>query len=162
MKDFMDILRGKNMYPLRQDSSCDSYSSQNSCDAVADCTWCKSAAVKSSCNSIEAAKSLPPSIFACDKLQDEEESSMTGAYQRGHGRDHHRRHHGFCPVPLLLVVLIAAHMYFLKRLGDAQKSVIALGGKLENKCCKKTKAVKEQAAAPAQPSFNYPIYDFPA
>jgi len=85
---------------------------------------------------------------------------MTGAFQRGHhGRDHHKRHHGFCPVPLLLVLLMAAHMYFLKRLGNAQKNVIALGGKLESKCCKKTKAVQEQAAAPAQPSFNYSLYD---
>jgi hypothetical protein len=51
-------------------ATCQDNKDKTSCDAVADCTWCTSGAVKPQCNSIEDAKQLPPSIFACDKLTD--------------------------------------------------------------------------------------------
>lgn len=37
------------------------------CNGEADCTWCKSAAVPSSCYALNDAAHLPPSIFQCDK-----------------------------------------------------------------------------------------------
>lgn len=57
-------------------NGCDGITDENSCDAVAECTWCKSAAVRSSCKLISDAKALPPSIFACDKIQEEKEPVM--------------------------------------------------------------------------------------
>ena len=42
------------------------YSTQAACDAVAACTWCKSAAVPSACNTLANAGRLPPGVFACD------------------------------------------------------------------------------------------------
>jgi len=51
------------------DTDCaDKYTDQDSCDADDDCAWCVSAAVPSSCETLEDAKSLPPSVFACDKV----------------------------------------------------------------------------------------------
>ena len=55
---------------------CHSVTAQDSCDAISGCSWCKSAAVKSSCKTIDEAKSLPSAVFACDKLDDEEEEDM--------------------------------------------------------------------------------------
>ena len=37
------------------DDICDAISAENSCDKNSKCTWCRSAAVGNSCNSIEAA-----------------------------------------------------------------------------------------------------------
>lgn len=52
-----------------QEDTCNkNYKSQSACDAVNECSWCKSAAVASSCHSVENAKSLPPAVFACDKV----------------------------------------------------------------------------------------------
>jgi hypothetical protein len=45
-----------------------SYHSQSACDADAACSWCRSAAVASACNTVEDAKKLPAAIFACDKV----------------------------------------------------------------------------------------------
>lgn len=45
---------------------CRQYINQLSCDANTTCTWCKSAAVPSSCNTIADAKKLPPAVFSCD------------------------------------------------------------------------------------------------
>ena len=44
------------------------YHDQTSCDADAACSWCKSAAVASACNTLEDAKTLPAAVFQCDKL----------------------------------------------------------------------------------------------
>ena len=41
--------------------------SHQACDADANCTWCKCAAVPSKCYNLTEAKILPPSVFACDK-----------------------------------------------------------------------------------------------
>ena len=49
-------------------NGCDSHGDENSCDADAACAWCKSMAVASSCKSLADARALPPSIFACDKI----------------------------------------------------------------------------------------------
>merc|ERR1739845_170730 len=45
---------------------CSTYKDQSTCDKDVDCTWCKSAAVPSACNTVEDAKNLPPSVFTCD------------------------------------------------------------------------------------------------
>ena len=47
-------------------NGCESNTAQSTCDSNADCTWCKSAAVKSACYSLADAATLPASIFACD------------------------------------------------------------------------------------------------
>lgn len=59
-----------------ENTDCTTLSSQSSCDAVDQCSWCRSAAVRSQCLSKDDAKSLPPSIFACDKLSAEQEMSL--------------------------------------------------------------------------------------
>merc|ERR1712127_642117 len=41
---------------------------ENSCNADAACSWCKSAAVKSSCNELADARALPSAVFQCSKL----------------------------------------------------------------------------------------------
>merc|ERR1711968_282020 len=47
-------------------ASCESITSQDSCDKNSACTWCKAAAVPSKCYNKEDAKKLPPGVFACD------------------------------------------------------------------------------------------------
>lgn len=47
---------------------CTQYGNQLNCDANTTCTWCKCAAVPSSCFTKEQAKKLPPAVFACDSL----------------------------------------------------------------------------------------------
>lgn len=37
----------------------------------------------------------------------------------GHHGHHGRRHHGHCPVPAILVILFAAHVYSLKKFRSA-------------------------------------------
>lgn len=43
---------------------CDSIASEDKCHAQG-CSWCKSAAVPSSCKTKEEAKGLPPAVFDC-------------------------------------------------------------------------------------------------
>jgi hypothetical protein len=50
------------------EATCAALSDEDSCNGADPCSWCKSAAVKSKCNTIDAAKSLPASIFSCSKL----------------------------------------------------------------------------------------------
>ena len=50
-----------------------SHPDKSSCDADAGCSWCTSFAVRDKCNTIADAKSLPASIFICDKLSAKEE-----------------------------------------------------------------------------------------
>ena len=52
---------------------CHNATSKSSCDRVAACTWCVSAAVPSSCKTVAEAKSLPPAVFVCDKTKAPEE-----------------------------------------------------------------------------------------
>jgi hypothetical protein len=53
-----------------QNSDCRAtYKDETSCDADAGCSWCVSGAVKPACNTLADAKSLPASIFRCDKVQ---------------------------------------------------------------------------------------------
>lgn len=47
----------------------DEHKTQASCDADKACAWCTSGAVPPACNTIEDAKSLPPSVFDCDKVR---------------------------------------------------------------------------------------------
>ena len=64
------------------------YTDQSSCDADAACTWCKSAAVPSSCNTVENAKKLPPGVFACDAKEHNFIAMMRNAIK---GSYHHKR-----------------------------------------------------------------------
>ena len=48
-------------------ATCAKLASQTTCDANANCTWCKCAAVPSSCFDLEDAKRLPAGVFICDK-----------------------------------------------------------------------------------------------
>jgi hypothetical protein len=65
-----------NMSPIKSFwgpvNGCEANTAQNTCDSNADCTWCKSAAVKSACYSLADAATLPASIFACDAKTEEE------------------------------------------------------------------------------------------
>jgi len=45
------------------------YTDEESCDADSTCTWCKAAAVPSSCYEKENAKKLPSGVFECDSSQ---------------------------------------------------------------------------------------------
>merc|ERR1712071_585167 len=45
-----------------------SHGDENSCNADAACSWCKSAAVFSSCNEIIDARHLPSAVFTCSKM----------------------------------------------------------------------------------------------
>lgn len=48
------------------------YSTQSTCDADKACSWCKSITlpVPPNCNTVAEARSLPPTLFKCDKLAD--------------------------------------------------------------------------------------------
>lgn len=46
----------------------DKYTTKTTCDADAACAWCTSAAVPAACNTLADARSLPPSVFTCDKI----------------------------------------------------------------------------------------------
>merc|ERR1711988_673803 len=50
---------------------CEKNADQDTCDKVDKCSWCKSAAVKSKCNSLDTAKTLPAAVFQCDKLSED-------------------------------------------------------------------------------------------
>ena len=45
-----------------------SHGDEDSCNADAACSWCKSAAVASSCNELADARALPAAVFQCSKL----------------------------------------------------------------------------------------------
>ena len=49
------------------------YKTQASCDGDRGCAWCTSGAVPPACNTIEDARTLPTSVFTCDKVQRERE-----------------------------------------------------------------------------------------
>jgi len=140
-EEFLKTLRGE------VTATCQDNKDQKSCDAVADCTWCTSGAVKPQCNSIEDAKQLPPSIFACDKLQ-EEQSSAFGAM----AKPHHKKHHCCGGVIFLFFAFIGYHIYILTQFSKAHKEASNAGVVFEKKewKCKFSKRVCKQASA-AQP-----------
>jgi hypothetical protein len=45
-----------------------SHHDENSCNTDAACSWCKSAAVASSCNEVIDARHLPSAVFTCSKM----------------------------------------------------------------------------------------------
>lgn len=47
-----------------------SHTNENSCNADAACSWCKSAAVKPACRDLKSAKALPAAVFSCSKIHD--------------------------------------------------------------------------------------------
>eukprot|EP00245_Coleochaete_scutata_P012860 TRINITY_DN5046_c0_g1_i1.p1 TRINITY_DN5046_c0_g1~~TRINITY_DN5046_c0_g1_i1.p1 ORF type:complete len:138 (-),score=36.84 TRINITY_DN5046_c0_g1_i1:581-994(-) len=63
------LLPGKlDVYARAEDAEPCTQSSKSACNKDAQCTWCTSAAVPSSCFPIRQAKHLPPAVFVCDKL----------------------------------------------------------------------------------------------
>ena len=57
-------LYGPHKKDLNDDQDdCEALGDTNSCDANDKCSWCKSAAVASKCNSLETAKALPSAVF---------------------------------------------------------------------------------------------------
>jgi len=55
---------------------CEPVKSSGECDAISDCTWCKNSAVPPECWLVEDAKKLPPGVYVCDKLEEEEEETQ--------------------------------------------------------------------------------------
>ena len=150
-----------------ENAVCQDNKDKNSCDAVSDCTWCTSGAVKPQCNSIEEAKLLPPSIFACDKLS-EEQSDVMGAM--AHPKPHHKKHHCCGGVIFLFLAFIGYHMHLLRHLGEAHKEAKDAGvifEKIESKCkflqrkCQRTVAAHQQQANHAINSSINSDVDFP-
>lgn len=55
-----------------EEDTCNVLADEGSCNAKDFCSWCKAAAVKSACHSIDNARKLPPAVFGCSKLEAEE------------------------------------------------------------------------------------------
>jgi len=53
------------------EDTCNALSSDASCQDLSGCSWCTSGAVKAACHTVENAKKLPSSIFACTPLDAE-------------------------------------------------------------------------------------------
>lgn len=53
--------------PVNPSDPCEGKPDAKSCDALEECTWCKAAAVPSSCFTLAQSKFLPPAVFVCDK-----------------------------------------------------------------------------------------------
>lgn len=51
------------------EATCSALGAEGSCNANAVCSWCVSAAVKPACHSTENAKTLPPAVFTCSKVE---------------------------------------------------------------------------------------------
>jgi hypothetical protein len=51
----------------------DAYKTQSSCDGDDGCAWCTCGAVPPACNTIADARTLPPAVFTCDKVLEEEQ-----------------------------------------------------------------------------------------
>jgi len=145
---------------------------QDSCDAVDGCTWCKSAAVASRCYDANDAKSLPASIFSCDKVVSEFENSdeemsmkanmdkMMGHYhKKGHYGKGHHGHHGHhgkkcCIGPMIFLITTIVHFYFLRNFIHAMEAKEALTGESNDTdwgCGWKKKDKKAQQPQQQQP-----------
>jgi hypothetical protein len=134
---------------------------QDSCNADAACTWCLCSAVPSKCWSLEDSKKLPEAVFSCDKAAVSEEIPMLEAnevpmteaeveteqkWKHGyhgrhgkhgeHGEHGHKKHCKFCWVgPTLLIALIAAHHFNVRKYNNALKKY-GEDKAPEFKCCK--------------------------
>lgn len=51
------------------EETCSPLADEGSCNANAVCSWCKAAAVRPACHSILNAKTLPPAVFDCSKVE---------------------------------------------------------------------------------------------
>jgi len=66
---------------INADDACNGkYTDQASCDADSACTWCKAAAVPSSCFEVANAKKLPAGVFQCDSKSFVEEIEDEASY----------------------------------------------------------------------------------
>ncbi len=79
-----------------QDDVCKTkYSTQDACGKDSTCTWCKSAAVPSSCFTKANAAKLPPAVFVCDaprrksEVLGREETEALGVVWRGNNSNSH-------------------------------------------------------------------------
>ena len=64
-----DFIRAEKLFEA---DPCVNYKSAGACDADQQCTWCTNFAVPSECWLISDAKSLPPGVYNCDKLNETE------------------------------------------------------------------------------------------
>lgn len=94
------------------------YKDQTSCDANAACSWCVSAAVKPACNTLEDAKSLPPSVFKCDKISAEKPSA-----KQVFDTVHKKRH--ICPFMLGSAILLVVHVTILYKFKASLETPVA-------------------------------------
>ena len=146
---------------------CDAdYSSQGSCDADSDCTWCVSAAVRSKCFNVEDAAKLPSAVFQCDSKIEEnvfgesfsEEPEHHGKHNgKHHGRHHHKRCHEAAG-PLVLGAILIAHFCYLKSYQSAQLAHAKVHGEREDPCpwAKKCGAWKKKTEAAPSPVVQQP------
>mmetsp|Transcript_15729 Transcript_15729/g.26531 ORF Transcript_15729/g.26531 Transcript_15729/m.26531 type:complete len:413 (-) Transcript_15729:94-1332(-) len=175
------ISEPKNFLKMPSGEQCEGQIDQNSCDALASCSWCKSAAVRPACRNLEDAKKLPPAVFQCDKLEetkveDEENHGKQDYYYMGvklhtgrweqkekHG---HKKHGHCCVVPLLFPLLLVVHFFNLKKMNVALETQDSINGVTPKKCGKGKKAQKnkvveqEQTASllnEASPDLNYSL-----
>ena len=170
---------------FQQSNAVCTFGDSDSCDAADSCTWCKSAAVASRCYDVADAKNLPSSIFACDKLSEEDsDDDMEGYMQeninilRGkghHGKKHHHGHghghHGHklhrVVGPLILLIAVAAHFFNLNKFAKALEEKETLKGEShdgnwgchwgkQKKCDKKEKKVAQAQEPEQQPQSFAP------
>ena len=52
------------------EATCSALTDSSSCNANSVCSWCDAAAVRPACHSIENAKTLPPAVFHCSKVDE--------------------------------------------------------------------------------------------
>ena len=111
-----------------------SITSQDECDSQDACTWCKSAAVASRCYDVADAQALPSSIFDCDKVKDEEDMMQQAPPSPHFKKYHHHKHgHGQSKAhraigPLVLIIAVAAHFYYMRAFVKAMKDKETLKG----------------------------------
>jgi hypothetical protein len=57
--------------PCPTDPKCsEKYNDEKECNEASECAWCTSGDVPGACNTLDNAKTLPPSIFTCEKIND--------------------------------------------------------------------------------------------
>jgi hypothetical protein len=142
------------------DATCDALS-HTSCKSQSGCTWCNSMAVKSNCYTDDDASHLPGGVFECEfsSVSTEEVSveeptaesaDSSNEKHHKHNRNQHKKHFG-CPMPLLLTILSAAHVYLLHKFEAAQKEFATAGGNVEEEVAQ---VAAPQVVAPITYSIN--------
>lgn len=115
---------------------CEPIKSAGQCDAKSECTWCTNLAVPSECWLISDAKNLPPGVYNCDKLGEEdlveELTEVTSELRRHDNHHHHNKHEKDQPhgppfyvtlYPLILIITMIADRCFLCRYSHTLKKL---------------------------------------